>query len=57
MNWVALVVEIANHHLEWQNVFNVVCSRWTKHASSGVTHPDLKLVLKSDAIARDIGQT
>tara|TARA_B100000963_G_scaffold313704_1_gene291800 strand:- start:454 stop:768 length:315 start_codon:yes stop_codon:yes gene_type:complete len=54
---VALAAERANHHPEWQNVYNKVCIRWTTHASGGVTSLDLKLAQKSDAIARDSGQT
>ena len=53
---VALAAERANHHPEWQNVYNKVCIRWTTHASGGVTGLDLKLAQKSDAIARDLGQ-
>ena len=57
MSRVALAAERANHHPEWQNVYNKVCIRWTTHASGGVTSLDLKLAHKSDAIARDSGQT
>ena len=53
----ALEAERANHHPEWQNVYNKVCIRWTTHASGGVTSLDLKLAQKSDAIAEDSGQT
>ena len=54
---VALAAEQANHHPEWQNIYNKVCIRWTTHASGGVTSLDLKLAQKSDAIAKDSGQT
>ena len=54
---VALAAERANHHPEWQNVYNKVCIRWTTHAAGGVTSLDLKLAQKSDAIAKDSGQT
>ena len=57
MNRVALAAERANHHPDWQNVYNKVCIRWTTHASVGVTSLDLKLARKSDEIARDPGQT
>ena len=57
MSRVALAAERANHHPEWQNVYNKVCIRWTTHASGGVTSLDLKLARKSDEIARDQGQT
>ncbi len=57
MSRVALAAERANHHPEWQNVYNEVCIRWTTHAAGGVTSLDLQLAHKSDAIARDLGQT
>ena len=56
MSRVALAAERANHHPEWQNVYNKVCIRWTTHAVGGVTSLDLKLAQKSDAIAKDSGQ-
>jgi 4a-hydroxytetrahydrobiopterin dehydratase len=57
MSRIALAAERSNHHPEWQNVYNKVCIRWTTHATGGVTSFDLKLVQKSDAIAKDSGQT
>ena len=57
MSRVALAAERADHHPEWQNVYNKVCIRWTTHATGGVTSLDLKLAQKSDAIAKDSGQT
>ena len=57
MSRVALAAERTNHHPEWQNVYNKVCIRWTTHAAGGVTSLDLKLAQKSDAIAKDSGQT
>ena len=57
MSRVALAAERANHHPEWQNVYNKVCIRWTTHAAGGVTSLDLKLAQKSDAIAKNSGQT
>ena len=56
MSRLALAAERANHHPEWQNVYNKVCIRWTTHSSGGVTSLDLKLAQKSDEIARDSGQ-
>ena len=56
MSRVALAAECANHHPEWQNVYNKVCIRWTTHEAGGVTSLDLKLAQKSDAIAKDSGQ-
>ena len=57
MSRVAMAAKRANHHLEWQNVYNKVCIRWTTHAAGGVTSLDLKLAQKSDAIANGSGQT
>ena len=57
MSRIALAAERANHHPEWQNVYNKVCIRWTTHAAGGVTSLDLKLAQKSDEIAIDTGQT
>jgi 4a-hydroxytetrahydrobiopterin dehydratase len=57
MSRIALAAERANHHPEWQNVYNKVCIRWTTHAAGGLTSLDLKLAHKSDAIARDSSQT
>ena len=57
MSRMALAAERANHHPEWQNVYNKVYIRWTTHASGGVTSLDIKLAQKSDVIARDSGQT
>ena len=57
MSRVALAAERANHHPEWQNVYNKVHIRWTTHASCGVTSLDLKLAQKSDVIAGHSGQT
>ena len=57
MSRVDLAAERANHHPEWQNVYNKVFIRWTTHAASGVTSLDLKLAQKSDAIAKESGHT
>ena len=57
MSRLALEAERANHHPEWQNVYNKVCIRWTTHSSGGVTSLDLKLAQKSDKIAGELGQT
>ena len=53
---VALAAERANHHPEWQNIYNQVTIRWTTHAQGGVTDLDIKLAQKCDRIARDSGQ-
>ena len=57
MSRVALAAERANHHPEWQNIYNKVSIRWTTHSSGGVTSLDLKLAQKSDEIAGELGQT
>ena len=51
MSRVALVAERANHHPEWQNIYNKVSIRWTTHERGGVTSLDLKLARRCDAIA------
>ena len=56
MSRVALAAERANHHPEWQNVYNKVCIRWTTHACGGVTALDIKLAQKSDEVAAASGQ-
>ena len=56
MSRVALAAERANHHPEWQNIYNKVSIRWTTHASSGVTSLDLKLAQQCDALAGATGQ-
>ena len=55
MSRVALAAERANHHPEWQNIYNKVSIRWTTHASGGVTSLDLKLAHQCDAIASATG--
>ena len=57
MSRVALAAERADHHPEWQNVYNKVCIRWTTHAAGGVTSLDLKLAQKRYVIAKDPRQT
>ena len=56
MSRVALAAERANHHPEWQNIYNKVSIRWTTHASGGVTSVDLKLAQQCDALAGATGQ-
>ena len=56
MSRVALAAERANHHPEWQNIYNKVSIRWTTHASGGVTSLDLKLAQQCNAIAGATGQ-
>ena len=50
---VALAAERANHHPEWQNIYNEVTIRWTTHAQGGVTDLDIKLAQQCDKIAKD----
>ena len=57
MSQIALAAERANHHPEWQNVYNKVHIRWTTHESGGLTSLDIKLAQESDAIARHLVQT
>ena len=56
MSRVALAAERANHHPEWQNIYNKVSIRWTTHASGGVTSLDLKLAQQCDVLAGATGQ-
>ena len=56
MSRVALAAERANHHPEWQNIYNKVSIRWTTHSSGGVTSLDLKLAQQCDALAGATGQ-
>ena len=56
MSRVALAAERANHHPEWQNIYNKVSIRWATHACSGITSLDLKLAQQCDALAGVTGQ-
>ena len=56
MSRVALAAERANHHPEWQNIYNKVSIRWTTHASGGVTSLDLRLAQQCDELAGATGQ-
>ena len=56
MSRVALAAERANHHPEWQNIYNKVSISWTTHASGGVTSLDLKLAQQCNALAGATGQ-
>ena len=56
MSRVALAAERANHHPEWQNIYNKVSIRWTTHASGGLTSLDLKLAQQCDALVGATGQ-
>ena len=53
---VALAAERANHHPEWQNIYNKVSIRWATHACSGITSLDLKLAQQCDTLAGVTGQ-
>jgi len=56
MGRVALAAERANHHPEWQNVYNQVTIKWTTHTAGGVTDLDVKLARQTEAIAETSGQ-
>ena len=53
---VALVAERANHHPEWQNIYNQVNIRWTTHSQGGLTALDITLAQQCENIAKDFGQ-
>jgi 4a-hydroxytetrahydrobiopterin dehydratase len=43
MTQVAILAEKANHHPEWNNVYNKVNIRLTTHSAGGLTQKDLDL--------------
>lgn len=47
--------EVANHHPEWSNVWNLVRVRLTTHDAGRVTEKDLALARRLDAIAATRG--
>lgn len=55
MSRVALAAERANHHPEWQNIYNQVTIKWTTHARGGITDLDVKLAQKTDIFAASSG--
>jgi 4a-hydroxytetrahydrobiopterin dehydratase len=50
----ALLVERANHHPEWFNVYNRVVVDLTTHEAGGITHKDLDLAREMEQIAREV---
>ncbi len=50
MSQVAIVAEKQNHHPEWKNVYSTCDVTLTTHSSGGLTHRDLKLADKMDAL-------
>ena len=51
MTRVALEAEKADHHPEWNNVWNRVDILLTTHSAGGLTEKDLALARKIEAIA------
>ena len=52
MTSVAIEAEKMNHHPEWSNVYGTVDVTLTTHDADGLTHLDLDLARKMDALAR-----
>ncbi|MEE9447190.1 MAG: 4a-hydroxytetrahydrobiopterin dehydratase [Arenicellales bacterium] len=50
MSRVALCSERANHHPDWTNSYNKVVINLTTHSEGGITHKDIKLAQKIDAL-------
>lgn len=48
---VALVAEQLGHHPEWSNVWNRVVINLTTHDTGGLSHLDVELARRIDAIA------
>lgn len=51
MTAVALAAEKANHHPEWFNVWNRVDILLTTHEANGLSHRDVDLAKRIDALA------
>ena len=54
MTQVALLVERADHHPEWFNVYNRVVVDLTTHEAGGITQKDLDLARQMEQIAREV---
>ena len=52
MAQVALIVQQADHHPEWSNVYKQVDIALSTHSAGGVTSKDVDLANKIDAIAQ-----
>jgi 4a-hydroxytetrahydrobiopterin dehydratase len=50
MSRVALLAEKANHHPEWSNVWNRVDILLTTHDAGGLSHRDIEMAEKIDAL-------
>jgi 4a-hydroxytetrahydrobiopterin dehydratase len=50
MTRVALAAEQADHHPEWSNVWNKVEIALTTHDAGGLTHKDIALARRIDAL-------
>ena len=50
MTAVALEAEKADHHPEWENVYNRVTVTLTTHDADGLTHKDVALAKKMEAL-------
>lgn len=50
MTRVALLAEKADHHPEWQNVYNRVTIVLTTHSADGLTQKDMDLAQAIDAL-------
>jgi 4a-hydroxytetrahydrobiopterin dehydratase len=48
---VALVAESMNHHPEWRNVYDRVSIDLTTHDAGGISHKDVTLAERIDALA------
>lgn len=48
---VALVAESMNHHPEWRNVYDRVSIDLTTHDAGGISHKDVALAERIDALA------
>jgi 4a-hydroxytetrahydrobiopterin dehydratase len=53
MTRVALVVEKADHHPEWFNVYKKVSVDLTTHEAGGITQKDFDLARRMESLARD----
>ena len=56
MTQVALLAEKADHHPNWQNVYNRVCVTLTTHDADGLSQRDVDLAGFIDRAAASMGQ-
>jgi 4a-hydroxytetrahydrobiopterin dehydratase len=50
MTKVALVAEKANHHPNWENVYNKVNIQLSTHEANGITEKDFQLAREIDSL-------